>query len=48
MELPPGLRGIGDYGEHYAPRQDGVVTEVVAALVELANWATEFLRPSFE
>jgi phage replication-related protein YjqB (UPF0714/DUF867 family) len=48
VELPPGLRGIGDCGEHFAPRQDGVVTEVVAALVELANRATEFLRPSLE
>jgi phage replication-related protein YjqB (UPF0714/DUF867 family) len=45
VELPPGLRGIGDYGEHFAPRQDGVVTEVVAALVELANRATEFQSP---
>jgi phage replication-related protein YjqB (UPF0714/DUF867 family) len=48
VELPPGLRGIGDYGEQFAPRQDGVVTEVVAALVELANRATEFQLPSFE
>jgi phage replication-related protein YjqB (UPF0714/DUF867 family) len=48
VELPPGLRGIGDCGEQFAPRQDGVVTEVVAALVELANRATEFLRPSIE
>jgi phage replication-related protein YjqB (UPF0714/DUF867 family) len=45
VELPPGLRGIGDFGEHFAPRQDGVVTEVVAALVELANRATESLHP---
>jgi phage replication-related protein YjqB (UPF0714/DUF867 family) len=48
VELPPGLRGIGDCGEHFAPRQDGIVTEVVAALVELANRATEFLRPPLE
>jgi phage replication-related protein YjqB (UPF0714/DUF867 family) len=46
IELPPGLRGIGDYGEHFAPRQDGVVTEVVAALEELANRATELLPRS--
>jgi phage replication-related protein YjqB (UPF0714/DUF867 family) len=37
IELPPGLRGIGDFGEHLDPRPDGVVTEVVAALVELAE-----------
>jgi phage replication-related protein YjqB (UPF0714/DUF867 family) len=48
VELPPGLRGIGDFGELFAPSQDGVVTEVVAALVELANRATELLRPSCE
>jgi phage replication-related protein YjqB (UPF0714/DUF867 family) len=48
VELPPGLRGIGDFGELFAPRQDGVVTEVVAALVELANRATELLRPTCE
>jgi phage replication-related protein YjqB (UPF0714/DUF867 family) len=48
VELPPGLRGIGDYGEHFVPRQDGVVTEVVAALVELANRASELPRSSFE
>jgi phage replication-related protein YjqB (UPF0714/DUF867 family) len=41
VELPPGLRGIGDFGETLVPRQDGVVTEVVAALVELATRATE-------
>ena len=48
VELPPGLRGIGDFGELFAPSQDGVVTEVVAALVELANRATELLLPSFD
>ncbi len=36
IELPPGLRGIGDLGETFVPRRDGVVHEVVAALVELA------------
>jgi phage replication-related protein YjqB (UPF0714/DUF867 family) len=45
IELPPGLRGIGDFGEIFAPGQDRVVTEVVAALVELANRATAFLPP---
>jgi phage replication-related protein YjqB (UPF0714/DUF867 family) len=44
IELPPGLRGIGDFGETLVPRQDGVVSEVVAALVELATRATELLR----
>ncbi len=46
VELPPGLRGIGDFGETLVPRQDGVVSDVVAALVELATRATELLRPS--
>jgi phage replication-related protein YjqB (UPF0714/DUF867 family) len=45
VELPPGLRGIGDFGETYVPRQDGIVSEVVAALVELAGRANELLRP---
>ncbi len=41
VELPPGLRGIGDLGEHLAPNEEGVVTEVVAGLVELAHRAAE-------
>ena len=41
IELPPGLRGIGEFGETLVPRQDGIVGEVVAALVELATWAPE-------
>ena len=46
IELPPGLRGIGILGERLAPSEDGVVTEVIAALVELANEAGELLyRP---
>jgi phage replication-related protein YjqB (UPF0714/DUF867 family) len=44
VELPPGLRGIGDFGESLLPRQDGVVSEVVTALVELATQASELLR----
>jgi phage replication-related protein YjqB (UPF0714/DUF867 family) len=44
IELPPGLRGIGDYGETLVPRQDGIVSEMVAALVELATQATAPLR----
>ena len=43
VELPPGLRGIGDFGEPVVPRQDGLVGEVVAALVRLAGLATESL-----
>ena len=39
IELPPGLRGIGDFGERLAPTADGIVLEVIAALVELANLA---------
>jgi phage replication-related protein YjqB (UPF0714/DUF867 family) len=46
IELPPGLRGIGDFGEELIPSEDGVVTEVIAALVELADRATELLNPS--
>jgi phage replication-related protein YjqB (UPF0714/DUF867 family) len=43
IELPPGLRGIGDFGEQLTPSEDGVVTEVIAALVELAHRASELL-----
>ena len=39
IELPPGLRGIGDFGEQLVPSRDGIVTEVIAALVELAHLA---------
>lgn len=39
VELPPGLRGIGDLGDDFVPRQDGVVRDVVAVLVELATRA---------
>jgi phage replication-related protein YjqB (UPF0714/DUF867 family) len=46
VELPPGLRGIGEFGEHLVPRRDGMVTEVVAALVELADRARELLSLS--
>jgi hypothetical protein len=44
IELPPGLRGIGDFGEQLLPSKDGIVTEVVAALVELANRADRLCR----
>lgn len=39
IELPPALRGIGDFGEDFEPVRDGIVAEVVAALVELADRA---------
>ncbi len=38
-ELPPALRGIGDFGEQLVPSEDGIVTEVIAAFVELAEIA---------
>ena len=42
VELPPGLRGIGDFGEFLVPESDGIVNDVVAAFVELAMRAAEF------
>lgn len=44
IELPPGLRGIGDLGEQLISRQDEMVTEVVTALVELAVRAGELVE----
>jgi phage replication-related protein YjqB (UPF0714/DUF867 family) len=44
IELPPGLRGIGDFGEILVPQPDEIFGEVVAVLVELAARATELLR----
>jgi phage replication-related protein YjqB (UPF0714/DUF867 family) len=41
IELPPALRGIGDLGEDLVPSRDGIVTRVVAALVDLADRATQ-------
>ncbi len=46
IELPPGLRGIGDFGECLVPAEDGLVAETIAALVELANLASELINPS--
>jgi phage replication-related protein YjqB (UPF0714/DUF867 family) len=46
IELSPGLRGIGDFGEQLAPSGDGIVGEVIAALVELADRASDLIRPS--
>ena len=44
IELPPGLRGIGDFGEQLVPSQNGIVTEVIAALVQLADIARQVCR----
>ena len=44
VELPPGLRGIGDWGEVLVPRREPFVNEVVDALVDLATLATEIVR----
>jgi phage replication-related protein YjqB (UPF0714/DUF867 family) len=44
IELPPGLRGIGDFGEILVAQQEPLVGEVVDALVELATCATELLH----
>jgi len=40
IEIPPGLRGIGDLGERLVPDEDDViVNETILALVELASRA---------
>jgi phage replication-related protein YjqB (UPF0714/DUF867 family) len=44
VELPPGLRGIGDFGDILVPQLTDTVNEVVAALVELATRAAEILH----
>jgi phage replication-related protein YjqB (UPF0714/DUF867 family) len=44
IELPPGLRGIGDFGERLVPDESGVVVDVIDALVELAHQADELIR----
>jgi phage replication-related protein YjqB (UPF0714/DUF867 family) len=46
IELPPGLRGIGDLGDQIVSRQDERVTQVVTSLVELAVRAGELVEPS--
>jgi phage replication-related protein YjqB (UPF0714/DUF867 family) len=46
IELSPGLRGIGHYGERLVPQPDEVVADLVAALVELAHHAAGLLRPA--
>jgi hypothetical protein len=44
--LPPGLRGIGDLGDQPVPSADGLVAEVVSALVELAELARGLIHSS--
>jgi phage replication-related protein YjqB (UPF0714/DUF867 family) len=44
VELPPGLRGIGDFGDALVPDEGEIVNQVVTALVELALRATEMVR----
>jgi len=46
IELPPGLRGIGEFGEHLVPREDDAVPEVIGVLVELAERAGELIAPT--
>jgi phage replication-related protein YjqB (UPF0714/DUF867 family) len=44
IELPPGLRGIGPYGERPRPDPDDpIIEEVAEALVELAGRAAELI-----
>lgn len=43
IELPPGLRGIGDLGENLVPTENGVVVDVIDALTELARQAGELV-----
>jgi phage replication-related protein YjqB (UPF0714/DUF867 family) len=44
LELPPGLRGIGPYGEHLEPDDDRVPAGLLTALVELAHHAEELVN----
>jgi phage replication-related protein YjqB (UPF0714/DUF867 family) len=44
IELPPGLRGIGDLGENVVSRHDEMVRKVIATLVELAVRAGELVE----
>ena len=46
IELPPGLRGIGEFGDQLVPSAEGLVTEVAAALVELSELAHDLVRPT--
>jgi phage replication-related protein YjqB (UPF0714/DUF867 family) len=44
VELPPGLRGIGDFGEHLVPREDEMVAATIGVLIELAAFAGELIN----
>ena len=48
IELPPGLRGIGDLGDHLEPNEDGVFIDTIAALVELSDRARQLIRPPLD
>jgi phage replication-related protein YjqB (UPF0714/DUF867 family) len=39
IELPPGLRGIGAFGERLVPQHDEMTSDLIAALVELSGVA---------
>lgn len=41
IELPPGLRGIGPYGERFDPDLDGIEDALIDCLVELATVAAD-------
>jgi hypothetical protein len=41
IELPPGLRGIGAYGERLTPDEAAVPSGLITALVELARAASQ-------
>jgi hypothetical protein len=45
VELPPGLRGIGPFGDLLVPDDGAVTDQVVDALVELAHHAATLLPP---
>jgi phage replication-related protein YjqB (UPF0714/DUF867 family) len=43
IELPPGLRGIGAYGERLLPHYDELTSDLIAALAELAGMAARIV-----
>jgi phage replication-related protein YjqB (UPF0714/DUF867 family) len=43
IELAPGLRGIGPFGEHLSPQRDEVTDRVIDTLVVLTDRAQEML-----
>jgi phage replication-related protein YjqB (UPF0714/DUF867 family) len=48
IELPPALRGIGDFGERLEVSKVGIVTDTITALAELSEHASELIRPSHD